>query len=518
MHAEGVQPETSDEPVAAEKLSAPRVPRRRFLAYGATATGALAVGALVGAAVQREIDDAQIPPTITPQALLDDASRLNPTPVRGVIFAGSTPTSTRELISPLLRRITDGQDPPIAVSGVRHSMGGQSMLRNGWILDMQPLRGMELDSANRIMRVGAGATWRDIISVLNAAGFSPTVMQSNHDFTVGGSLSVNCHGWHTNSEPVAGTVQSLRILTADGDLVECSPQENSELFKLALGGYGMFGVILEADIAVVPNVLFRKPNFASVPTAHYATSFAERVYGAGSTVEMAYGRLSVEPGSFLDDAILATFAPVPDTRGDVLPLPPATNREISRAVFRNSVNSEAGKTVRWFLEREAVPWLADEISRNSILNEPAAVYANRTQETTDILHEYFVPQARLSEFVGHAKEIIRRTQGNLLNVTVRDVRRDRCTVLTYANEDVFGLVMAFLQDRTDDGEQRMRVMARELVEASIATGGSFYLPYRIHATADQLRRAYPAWITAMQAKDRYDPKHVFRNGLYEAYR
>jgi FAD/FMN-containing dehydrogenase len=78
--------------------------------------------------------------------------------------------------------------------------------------------------------------------------------------------------------------------------------------------------------------------------------------------------------------------------------------------------------------------------------------------------------------------------------------------------------MSFVQERADNGEARMRGMTRELVDASIATGGSFYLPYRLHATSDQLRRAYPAWNTAMQAKDRYDPKHVFRNGLYDTYR
>jgi len=406
----------------------------------------------------------------------------------------------------------------VAASGVRHSMGGQSLLRDGWVLDMQPLRGVELDSANSVVRVGAGATWRDVIPVLNAAGFAPTVMQSNHDFTVGGSLSVNCHGWHTDSEPIAGTVRSLRLLTADGQVVACGPGENPELFRLALGGYGMFGVILEADLAVVPNVLFRKPDFVSVSTSDYAATFAQRVYEAGSAVEMAYGRLSVDPNSFLDQAIIATFTAVPDTRGGVLPLTPGLSSEVARAVYRNSAGGGAGKALRWLLEREAAPWFADEVSRNSVLNEPAAVFANRSADTTDILHEYFVPQARLAEFVGHAKEIIRRANGNLLNVTVRDVRRDTRTVLAYAHEDVFGLVMSFVQERTDNGEERMRSMTRELVDASIATGGSFYLPYRLHATKDQLRRAYPAWDSVMQAKDRYDPKHVFRNGLYDAYR
>jgi len=91
-------------------------------------------------------------------------------------------------------------------------------------------------------------------------------------------------------------------------------------------------------------------------------------------------------------------------------------------------------------------------------------------------------------------------------------------VLAYAHEDVFGLVMSFVQERTDNGEERMSGMTRELVDASIAVGGSFYLPYRLHATKEQLRRAYLAWNAAMQAKERYDAKHVFQNGLYDAYR
>ncbi|HEX2772086.1 MAG TPA: hypothetical protein VHN18_06605, partial [Micromonosporaceae bacterium] len=60
--------------VAAGKESRPGVSRRHVLTYGATTVGALAVGGFGGAAVQRRIDDAQVPPTVAPQALLDDAS------------------------------------------------------------------------------------------------------------------------------------------------------------------------------------------------------------------------------------------------------------------------------------------------------------------------------------------------------------------------------------------------------------------------------------------------------------
>jgi FAD/FMN-containing dehydrogenase len=492
-------------------------PRRRILYYGATATAGLAAGAYIGAAGQRWLARGDVPHSLTPLGVLDDASRLNPTPVRGVLYAGTSNESTRDLVRPLLNRIRQGEEPPLAVCGVRHSMGGQSMQRGGWVLDMLPMNGIALDSQNRVVRIGAGATWRELIPVLNAAGFAPTVMQSNHDFTVGGSLSVNCHGWHTDSQPIASTVRSLRVLTADGDVVTCSLTENDELFRLALGGYGMFGAILEADLDVVPNVLFT-PEFTTVSTSDYARVFADRVYAADSTVEMAYGRLSVDPDSLLENAIVGTFSPVPDTRGDVLPLTEELEPELARAIYRNSVNSDTGKALRWWLERKASPWLASSASRNTVLNGPAAVFSNNTPDTTDILHEYFVPQERLWDFARQAKEIITRAHGNLLNVTVRDVRRDTRSVLAYARQDVFGLVMSFNQRRSADAEQPMQAMTRALIDAAIALGGTFYLPYRLHASAEQLRRAYPAWDTALRAKSRYDPDGVFRNGLYEAYR
>jgi len=420
-------------------------------------------------------------------------------------------------IRPLLRQIASGHEPALVVSGARHSMGGQSLLRGGWVLDTLPMTSVTVDAADQTMRVGAGATWRTIIQVLNAAGYSPRVMQSNDDFTVGGSLSVNCHGWHANSPPIASTVRSLRVLTASGKITTCSPNENAELFGLVLGGYGLYGIILDADLAIVPNVVY-EPSFEAVPTRDYAGAFAERVYAPGSRIEMAYGRLSVDPDSFLDEAIIGTYAPVPQTRGKVLPLTPAIHSGLRRAIFRNSASNGAGKSLRWWLELHVNSRLAGRISRNSILNAAAGVLANDDPGSTDILHEYFVPQARLWDFVQAAREIIRREEGNLLNVTVRDIRRDDRSALAYARQDVFGLVMLFVQERTRAAEARMQTMTRSLIDAAIAAGGTFYLPYRPHATSEQLRRGYPSWDAAIRAKDHYDPHGVFRDTFYDKYR
>src|SRR5947199_2791285 len=117
-------------------------------------------------------------------------------------------------------------------------------------------------------------------------------MQSNHNFSVGGSLSANCHGWQCQKPPIASTVESLRLMDADGTILRCSRTENAELFSLALGGYGLFGVILDVELRVVPNERYRIDPPVFVAAEKYAEKYRAVVDGADD-VTLAYGRLNV---------------------------------------------------------------------------------------------------------------------------------------------------------------------------------------------------------------------------------
>ena len=101
-------------------------------------------------------------------------------------------------------------------------------------------------------------------------------MQSNDDFSIGGSLSVNCHGWQFNRPPIDSTVESFHLMLADGKIVKCSRTENHELFSLVLGGYGLFGIILDADLDVVPNEKYRIERL-TVSTADYAKTSLKKL-------------------------------------------------------------------------------------------------------------------------------------------------------------------------------------------------------------------------------------------------
>jgi FAD/FMN-containing dehydrogenase len=152
-----------------------------------------------------------------------------------------------------------------------------------------------------------------------------------------------------------------------------------------------------------------------------------------------------------------------------------------------------------------------------LLNEEVEVFENRSAATTDVLHEYFVPRGGLARFVESVKRIVPEHGGDLLNITVRYVEKDRDTLLRYADQEMFALVMLFNQSATAGGDARMEHMSRELIDAALQAGGRYYLPYRLHATPTQFAEAYPQAKEFFELKRKYDPGELFQNGFYLKY-
>src|SRR5258708_18168370 len=122
-------------------------------------------------------------------------------------------------------------------------MGGHRLLNGSLCIDMRcdavrRIGAVTIRDSVPIVHVGAGATWHELLTALDREGWSVAVMQSNDDFTVGGSMSVNCHGWQPNSPPIASTVEAFRILLADGSVRERRHQisANPKLFDAVSGG------------------------------------------------------------------------------------------------------------------------------------------------------------------------------------------------------------------------------------------------------------------------------------------
>ncbi|MBC8010151.1 MAG: FAD-binding oxidoreductase [Burkholderiales bacterium] len=449
-----------------------------------------------------------------PAAGTNDASRLNPNlPAEVVAVAADRAEAERQLVA-LIARATD-QRLRVSISGARHSMGGHTLYPGGIVLNMDGFNRLSLDADRRLLTAGAGARWSEIIPFLDRHGLSIGVMQSNNDFSVGGSLSVNCHGWQNDSPPISATVESFRLLTAAGAIVRCSRSVNTELFSLALGGYGLFGVILDAELRVVPNEFYQaEPHL--IPAADYVRAYRELTRNR-TDIGMAYGRINVAPEGFMEDALITLLTRTPPGSAVASTLADAPPPLLHRLVFRGGVGSDYGKNLRWRLERLVGQSSGAPLSRNQILNRPSDFYATRDPAATDILHEYFIPADQLGVFLVKSRDVLRKQRPDLLNITVRNVLPDPDTFLRYAPEEVFGLVMLFNQARTPEAETAMQVLTRELIDVAHDCRGRYYLPYRVHATPAQFARAYPQAPAFFEFKRRHDPAGVFQNGFSAAY-
>ena len=177
--------------------------------------------------------------------IVNDVTQLNPIRVAEV-FA---PTSEQDLVAKI--RATNG---PISIGGGRYSQGGQTALEQSLHLDMRSYNKVVYFDANeRLVTVQAGMRWRDLQAFTDKHDLAISIMQSYADFTVGGSLSVNAHGRYIGEGPIIKSVVSIKLVLANGDVIEASPQQSAELFYAAVGGYGGVGIIAEATLRLVEN-------------------------------------------------------------------------------------------------------------------------------------------------------------------------------------------------------------------------------------------------------------------------
>jgi FAD/FMN-containing dehydrogenase len=443
----------------------------------------------------------------------DDVSRLNKTAIDSLVplspDSAAAIRQLREILS-----YARSHKLPVSIAGARHSMGGHTIAPRGVVVNMLPFKSMKMDSVTGILTVGAGALWAEIIPYLNSRGRAVSIMQSDNAFSVGGSVSVNCHGWQHNKAPISSTVISFTLMDANGVLLRCSRNENAELFSLALGGYGLFGIILELKLQTVPNEVYSYHRLY-MSSAKYLQYYSDYI-DSGKNIRMVYGRLNVNKKNFLGEAMLSFF------RLDTTDIMPALNDptliDFKRSIFLGSKEDDYGKELRWHSEKVATKMTIDKkFSRNQIMNDSPELYMNRSRERTDILHEYFIPRKHFNDFVSALQKIVPAHRCDLLNVTIRNVYKDEDTYLNYAREEMFAFVMFFNQPTTEEGEQEMKLLTGELIKTALDLNGVYYLPYRLHADDEQIRKAYPMIDDFFKKKKIYDPGELFQNKFYIRY-
>ena len=435
-----------------------------------------------------------------------DIAELEATRIAGIV----RPTTSAGVVAAL-----QTWQGAICIAGARFSMGGQTREPDALQFDLAGMNGLvRLDPVARVARVQAGMRWRELQALLDPHDLAVKVMQSYSNFSVGGSLSVNCHGRYVGRGPLVNSVRALQLATADGQLLDLSREREPELFGAVVGGYGGLGVVTEVELDLDRNQRIAR-SAERVPLQDYPAWFAERVLA--------------DPDALLHNADMAPpafDAPVAVTwrRTDEAPtladrlVPRSGDYSRQQALIWAASELPGGDGIRdreltqRLLSERAVVWRNHEASLDIASLEP------RTRMfSTYLLQEYFIPVPAFHDFARAMARILRADDVHALNVSIRHSPADRISLLRWAPTEVFSFVLFHKQRNTGAADRAAGAWTRKLVDAALDHGGRHYLPYRLHATPAQFLRAYPEARAFAATKQRVDPHHRFRNRLWDRY-
>jgi len=441
-----------------------------------------------------------------PNKRVNDVTTINPIYVDKEI----QPKTVKEIIAAI--KTTTG---PISIGGGRFSMGGQIGYENSLHIDMRQFnKVLNLNKEKKQVTVQPGITWRDLQKVIDPQGLSIKIMQTYANFTVGGSISVNCHGRYIGHGPIVSSVQEVKIVTASGELLTCSRNENYDIFKAVAGGYGGMGVIIEATLQLEDNLkVERKTNLVKVED--YNEFFDENVrnnkdviFQNGDLYPPNYDMVNNVAWIVSDKELTDTTHVTPEDENYWLE--PKLVEIVSWGDFGKWVRRKILDPIYYSYDK--VVWRNKEASYDVRELEPKS-----REEQTYVLQEYFIPIKNIQSFIPKMKAIYDKYDVNIINVSLRHAYPDKESYLSWAPEEVFAFVIYYKQGTGEASKEIVKQWTVEMTDAILSEKGTWYLPYQPHATIAQLKKGYPNSDTYFSMKNRLDSTHRFTNKLLDKY-
>jgi FAD/FMN-containing dehydrogenase len=451
----------------------------------------------------------------------DVHSRLNPTRVRRV----EHPRSVAEAQEAVKRAAADHL--PVAICGARHSMGGQQFREDGVLIDLSGLdRILNVDASRRTARIEAGAQWPEILTGLRAAQVGVRVpltfrqKQTGADrLSVGGALSVNAHGRGLRWPPFVSEIASFLLVDAHGEVHRCSRRHQPELFRLVVGGYGLFGAVVEIELRLVP--LRKLERVVEITTLNdIAATFDLR-----NREDFEYGDFQFMTDSaaegFMNQGVLSCYRPVADERevtASRVELAPEDWLKLLGLAHRDK-SSAFELYARHYRKTHGQVYNSDMHQLGVYVNG----YHDELAEpdgtpSSEMISELYVPRDRLNDFMQACKRDFRDHSVDFIYGTIRLIEEDEETFLPWARRPWACIVFNLHVRHDEAGIAKVQADFRRLIDRALELQGSFFLTYHPWATRGQLLKAYPELPAFLAAKLAVDPEERFQSDWYHYLR
>jgi FAD/FMN-containing dehydrogenase len=451
----------------------------------------------------------------------DVQSRLNATRVEQIL----RPDSLEALQAVLADRLGRA----ISVSGGRHAMGGQQFGAGTVLLDMRGCnRVLKLDRERGLLDVQAGIEWPELIAYLHSAqeGQAKTLSirqkQTGIDrVTIGGTLSANGHGRGLRFPPIVDDVESLVLIDANGKAQNCSRTENVELFSLVIGGYGLFGVIAQVTLRLVPRTKVQR-TVKVIKVADLRAEVERRVAEGFLYGDCQYST-DLESEAADHAAVFSCYRPVDDST----PIPEQqrylSEEEwtqlygLARANKKKAFETYAG----YYLSTSGQVYWSDTHQMSGgidyytqVLERQRGIMPNNTEMITEV----YVSWDNLTPFLAATRQDFREHHVDVTYGTMRFIERDDVSFLAWAKERCVCVLCNLNVVHTEAGRQKAAADFRRLFDRVIQFGGRYFLTYHRWATRTQVEACYPQFVDFLRLKKKYDPNERFQSEWYRHYR
>ncbi len=437
---------------------------------------------------------------------INDVTQINPIQVNKII----KPKTIQEIVEAITT--TSG---PISIGGGKFSMGGQTAYENSLHIDMRDFnKVIALDTILKQVTVQPGIVWRDLQKVIDPHHLSIKIMQTYANFTVGGAVSVNCHGRYIGHGPIVSSVLQLKLVTASGEIITANRNENQDIFSAAIGGYGGIGVLVEVTLQLDTNTKVER-HHQLIDAKDYNTFFdanirnnKEVVFQNGDLYPPDYSTINAVWWKKSEKTLTDTTHVTPE----------GESYWLERQVMDVVAWGDFGKWLRRraidpiLFSSEKVTWRNKEASYDVKELEPKS----RAEETY-VLQEYFIPVKKINAFIPKMREVFNKHHVNVINVSLRHAYPDKETLLSWAPEEVFAFVIYYLQGTDAKSREGVKQWTVEMTDAILSEGGRWYLPYQPHASIQQFEKGYSNSSSYFELKNKLDSAHRFTNKLLDKY-
>ncbi|MDP2206607.1 MAG: FAD-binding oxidoreductase [Alphaproteobacteria bacterium] len=413
----------------------------------------------------------------------------------------------------------------VALSGGRHAMGGQQFAAGRPLIDMRAMdKVIRIDRAARTVTAEAGITWPALIAALNRDAPELSIIQKQtgaDDLTLGGALSANIHGRGLVMAPIIGDVESFTLRTASDGVVTCSRSENSELFALAIGGYGLFGVIQTVTLRLMPRRKLRRE--VQMLRIDALMPMVEQRIAEGCWYGDFQYKTDPTAEDFMRTGVFCCYRPVEDHA-----ILSETARNLSLEDWQSlyDLAHDDKKTAfekysAYYLASHGNVYWSDSHQTSTYLKDQNVKYDTERKNTAKsslVISEIYAEREKLTEVMEACRAAALRRGMNIVYGTVRFIEQDTESFLPWARKKYACIIFNLHVRHTVPGLAKAQEDFRTLFDIALDHGGSFYLTYHRWARKEQVLSAYPQMHEFLALKRKYDPYDKFVSDWYAHYR